>query len=316
MCLLGSIRRLALDAGRKPVALYGSRAVSLLLSHQVHRGADVDVAIVGGERAALQVKDLLAQSGYRVSPWLRRFQMSRRNTAWIFEATRNRWKFDVTAVQSFELLGQFSIEKLRIEMPSEKVIDRGASDAMRRRLLRLSVPIEEAIPHLLLARLLVLSACYELPLGMTSRNGRTAQTILELCQDAQTVLSEEGARASAVSALFRSIVRARGRRRRFLTKISRAGLTQVLGQQVAKVLAAKSFRDEPRLEHLSRREDVVGLMLRHCHSVDLAKLAREIGILRSREWNQADLKIVSQIEQRVSQALTGRNIAGTSRLEP
>jgi hypothetical protein len=169
---------------------------------------------------------------------------------------------------------------------------------MRGRLLRLSTPIEEAIPHLLLARLLVLSACYELPLGKASRNGRTVQIILKMFQDAQAVLDEEGARASAVSALFRSIVRARDRRH-FLATISRAGLTPVLGQHVAKVLAAKAFRDDPRLQRLSRREDLAGLLLRHCHSLDLAMLAKEIGILRSREWNQSDLRIVARIERRV-----------------
>jgi hypothetical protein len=299
MCLLVSVKRLALDAGQKSLALYGSRAVSLLMGHEAPRISDVDIAILGGEDDALEAKGRLAGAGYRVTPWLRRFQMNRRNTAWIFEATRAGWKFDITAVQSFDLLGQFSIEKILIEMPSEKVIDDGASRAMRRRLLRLSTPLEEAIPHLLLARLIVLSACYELPLGMASRNGRTVRIIVERCRDAQALVSEEAARASAFSALFRSILRARNKRR-FLTTISRAGITPILGQTVAKLLAAKALQDDPRLERLSRREELAGLLLRHCQSVELPKLANEIGILRSREWNEKDLRIVRRIEQRVS----------------
>jgi hypothetical protein len=301
MSLLVSVKRLALDSGQKSAALYGSRAASFLIGHEAPRTSDVDVAILGGEGDALEAKDRLAHAGYRVTPWLRRFQMNRRNTAWIFEATQAGWKFDITAVQSFDLLGQFSIEKILIEMPAEKMIDDGASRAMRGRLLRLATPLGEAIPHLLLARLIVLGARYELPLGMASRNGRTVRTIVARCRDARALVSEEGARGTAVSALFRSILRARNKRR-FLITISRAGITPVLGQTVAKLLAAKALQDDPRLEHLSRREELAGLLLRHCQSVDLPMLADEVGILRSREWNEGDLRFVRRIEQRVSRA--------------
>ena len=299
MCLLVSVKQLLGDSGQKSLALYGSRAVSLLMGHESANISDVDIAILGGQGDALEAKRRLSQSGYCVSPWLRRFQMNRRHTAWIFEAERGGLKFDVTAVQSFDLLGQFSIEKLRLEMPSERVIDDGSSQAMRSRLLRLSIPLEEAIPHLLLARLFVLGASYELPMGKTSRNGAVIRTIVERCRDAQALASEESARASALSALFRSILRARSKRR-FLITISRAGITPVLGQTIAKILGARALYDDPGLEDSSRREELAGLLLRRCQSAELPMLADEIGILGSREWNEEDLRMASRMAQQAS----------------
>jgi len=294
------VKRLALESEQESVALYGSRAVSLILGREVASSSDVDVAILGGRSEALAANRCLTRSGYVVSPWLRRFRMNRRDVAWIFEATRGEWKFDVTAVQSFDLLGQFSVERLWIEIPSETVVDNGASAAIRKRLLSLSTPLELAVPHLLLARLLVLASFYDLPLGTASRNGRMVETILHRCRDAQGALDEEDARASALSALFRATLRAKSRKR-FLTTISRAGITALLGETVARLLAASALRDAPGLERLSRREELAELIMRNCGNAEVRKLAAEIGILRLRKWNEGDLRIASMVEQRAAQ---------------
>jgi hypothetical protein len=128
------------------------------------------------------------------------------------------------------------------------------------------------------------------------------EMILHRCRDVQSTSGEDGARASALSALFRSTLRAKNRKR-FLRTISRAGITPILGKTVAKILAARTLQDDPNLEGLSRQEELAELMILNCRNAEVRRLANEIGILRLREWNEGDLGIASLVEQRASQEL-------------
>lgn len=212
--------------------LFGGAALDLLTDPgaAVH---DVDVALDASHPMDATVDRLVAK-GLRAGP-LREHHINWDEPVWMLDLAWGNCVIDLNFVQRADRIGQFDLETLLWRWPERDIVDsHGARDALRRRTVRLVRPIDGEDPLLLLARLLKLTAKYDLRL--TDAAHRPIVAALDAALDKRAIAPEESADVATAQAAVLSRCRARARDPRvFLHEISASGLLRHLAQQPAPV---------------------------------------------------------------------------------
>ena len=288
------MEQLGEDLGIQSYILFGGTPLDSYLNPKTPLH-DVDIAIHGIEGAP-RVRANLQARNYRLVEASRNYFINITDQVLIVLARKNGLLLDINFLDNYSSIGQFDLETLKCSFPQMVYDDRhGALSALAARTARPIRRLDLENPYLILTRLLVLSAKYDLKLAGNPVHQRCIDQLNGLIRDWHFGNSyhDEEAPVGHYSSVLRSILRASDRRSFMLDLAASRALQQTIPEMHALLCKSEVVRSLQVIRAVSKL-DLVEALQEALDPGERDSFLARLRKLRLRRWEHDDLLVGAQ----------------------
>lgn len=274
--------------------LFGGAALDLLIDPGA-RIRDYDIGILDKGNCLESCAKALKKNGFKIIDKKRDYTVGKIHRVTMIFARKGEILLDVNFMEDFGIVGQFDIESLIWRFPEMDFVDRyGALRAFHEKTIQPIRPFEDENPLLVLNRLILLCAKYQLRITEHPIHkkllAQLQKTISKFDLLNNDNLGEINLKASHYSTLLKAILYSRDRIA-FLRELFNCGVMANAIPELLSSLTELSAESIVQINNAQHKWEIIQSILKSVKAGNQKKILGRLKLIGMRSWDEQDQKM-------------------------